>query len=316
MQTITTMLKRMIYLLTALLWGSCSENNVYVDCGTNPPNDGGDGTGGTTLVTFHASVEGRNITRALSPVRKNVQAELYAFDGAAADASGVPVGQGSYLSMTPGLLTGINGYRMHLPNGTYNFYGVSDNSQFPAPAFVEGLSEPLYNGIDYLWWAGLQQDVTSSQTGIPIVFLHCATQVSFELVAGEDVVLNQLALAHLYASTDGAQMRLSSGVIPSVASYQTTVSKMGINGFLAQYIMLPVKTDLPLSVSFDVRINSEITARTFAVDVPLPDGELKAGNSYRFKAVIRGNEITFPSVSVRSWVDVDETGNPLYPTEE
>ena len=44
-----------------------------------------------------------------------------------------------------------------------------------------------------------------------------------------------------------------------------------------------------------------------------PDGELAAGNSYRFRAVINGDDVTFPQVGVSDWVDVDETGNPLYP---
>ena len=90
---------------------------------------------------------------------------------------------------------------------------------------------------------------------------------------------------------------------------------MGITGNLAQYIMLPVKTTAPLQVSFDARINDEATSRTYDVEVPLPNGELKAGESYLFKAVIEGNQITFPSVSVAGWTDVDETGNPLYPKE-
>ena len=49
------------------------------------------------------------------------------------------------------------------------------------------------------------------------------------------------------------------------------------------------------------------------VQVPVPDGQLQAGNSYRYLAVIDANTVTFPSVGVTDWVDVDETGNPLYP---
>ncbi|MEG2614020.1 MAG: fimbrillin family protein, partial [Alistipes sp.] len=71
----------------------------------------------------------------------------------------------------------------------------------------------------------------------------------------------------------------------------------------------------PLAVSFDVLINGEVTPRTYQVTVPLPDDALTAGNSYRFRAVVRGSEVIFPSVSVTAWVDVDETGTPLYPDE-
>lgn len=303
-------------LVVLLLAGGCSKNTIEVV--VNQPAGGsgdGGGTTATSLVTFHASIESRNTTRALTPVQKNVRAQIYAFSGAIANASGTPVEQGPYLSPTPGLLQGINGFRMYLPGGIYNFYGVSDNTQFAAPTFTNGVSEPLFNGMDYLWWSGPQQDVTSSQSGIPVVFLHMATQVVFEVQAGQGITINQLALAHIYPSAEGARMNLADGVITPATTYSAQLFKMGINGTLAQYTMLPIVTDVPMKVSFDVILSGEPGTRTYEVDVPLPDGALKAGDSYRFLAVIEGNEVTFPQVSVRSWVDVDETGKPLYPSE-
>ena len=59
---------------------------------------------------------------------------------------------------------------MFLSNGTYNFYAVSDNFSTIPPTFTSGVSEPLLNGIDYLWWSAIQQDVNSSQINIPIVY--------------------------------------------------------------------------------------------------------------------------------------------------
>ena len=50
------------------------------------------------------------------------------------------------------------------------------------------------------------------------------------------------------------------------------------------------------------------------MDVSVPGGELKAGDSYLFNAIIDGNTVTFSSVNVKNWTEVDETGNPLYPT--
>lgn len=64
-----------------------------------------------------------------------------------------------------------------------------------------------------------------------------------------------------------------------------------------------------------MRIDGEPTPRTYEVAVPLPGGALAAGDSYRFKTVIEGERIAFPSVSVTNWIDVDETGKPLYPSE-
>lgn len=297
-----------------MMAAGCSRNEIVINMpGEN--TDSGSGSAGANLVTFHASVESSNLTRSLTPMMKNVKTTIFAFNDTAVNASGTPIEEGAYLTSNPGIMLGVNGYRMRLPSGAYNFYAVSDNSSFRPPRFSGGVSEPLFNGFDYLWWSALKQDVVADQTSIPVVFLHSATQIAFEVSAGDGVTINQLVLAHVKASAEGAMMDLTTGVIPPATSYMTTQSKLGINGNLAQYTMLPIKTSEPLWVSFDVIINGEMTARTYDVEVPLPDGELKAGDSYRFAAVIQGNSIDFPTVDVTQWVDVDETGKPLYPKQ-
>ena len=70
--------------LAMLLLGACSKNNIYIDLadpneenGNGHPsgNDSGNNNGNPskegTLVTFSASVEGRNITRAMSPMGRD-----------------------------------------------------------------------------------------------------------------------------------------------------------------------------------------------------------------------------------------------------
>lgn len=298
------------------LSGGCSKIAIYIEDGSGGNGSQSGGNADQTLVTFHASVEGRNMTRALTPISKNVQVQLFAFSGTAGSAAGTPAATGEYESSMPGMLAGVAGYKMYLTDGVYNFYAFSENLSYRPIKFSGGQSEPLFNGIDYLWWRGLQQDVSSQQVSVPIVFLHSATQVAFEVEAGAGVTLNQLVFAHITAPASGARMDLSTGVIPPTTSYETgPADKMGINGFLAQYIMLPLKTTTPMQASFDVIVNGETSARTYSVAVPVPDGELIAGNSYRFKAVIQANGIELPSVSVTDWVDVDETGKPLYPKQ-
>lgn len=71
-----------------------------------------------------------------------------------------------------------------------------------------------------------------------------------------------------------------------------------------------------MTLTLEVMANGESSSRSYSVQVPVPDGALKAGNSYLFSAVIDGNTITFPSVSIKKWTEVDETGNPLYPTQK
>ena len=205
-------------------------------------------------------------------------------------------------------------YKMFLSNGTYNFYAVSDNFSTIPPTFTSGVSEPLFNGIDYLWWSAIQQDVNSSQINIPIVYGHVATQVVVELTGGEGITINQLVSAMITPPVVGATMDLGTGVITPATAFGKA-DKMGINGLTAQYIMLPIRHSAPMTLTLEISADNENSTRTYTTQIPLPDGELKAGNSYLFKAVINGNSVTLASVNVKDWTDVDETGKPLYPTQ-
>lgn len=140
---------------------------------------------------------------------------------------------------------GADGFRMLLPAGTYDFYAVSDNPPFSAPAFTDGKSEPLFNGIDYLWWGGADLEISTAQAGVPIVFQHRAAQVVFELTAGVGTTISELSPAHNYPPLGGAGMDLSTGVIPPAAACDTEISKMGVSGQVAQYILLPIEGDRP-----------------------------------------------------------------------
>ena len=110
-------------------------------------------------------------------------------------------------------------------------------------------------------------------------------------------------------------MTLSTGVIPPATSYDKP-DKMGINGFLAQYIMLPLQTNDPMTLTLEVETDGNNNSKTYSVQIPVPSGELKAGDSYLFSAVINGSSVSIPSVSVKDWTEVDETGNPLYPSQK
>ena len=112
----------------------------------------------------------------------------------------------------------------------------------------------------------------------------------------------------------GATMDLGTGVITPATAFGKA-DKMGINGLTAQYIMLPIRHTAPMTLTLEISADNENSTRTYTTQIPLPDGELKAGNSYLFKAVINGNSVTLASVNVKDWTDVDETGKPLYPTQ-
>lgn len=314
--------------LTMLLLGACSKNNIYIDIadpdgeennGNPSGNDGGDDNGNPSkenaLITFSASVEGRNITRAMSPMGKGLQSWLCVYlSNTSNTITGVPVAEGTYITSSPGVLTGNNGYKMYLSNNIYSFYAVSSNSKNPAPTFTNGISVPLSNGVDYLWWHAVHQDVASSQINIPITYQHAATQVVIALSGGTNITLNKIISASITPPKPGAIMDLSTGIITSETTYDKAAT-MGINDFTVQYIMLPVKSSSPMTLTLEVLVNGESFSRTYTTPLTPPNSQLAAGNSYLFRAVIDENSLSFANVSIKDWTEVDESGNPLYPVQ-
>ena len=281
--------------LAVLLLGACSKNNIYMDVAypNGEGNNGGEEGNNDNpdkkdaLITFSASVEGRNITRAMSPMGKGLQSWLCAYPSNTTNTiEGEPVGEGNYITSSPGVLTGIQSYKMYLTNG-----------------------------VDYLWWHALHQDVTSSQVNIPITYQHVATQVVITITGGENITLNKVLSATITPTKPGAFMDLSTGIISSEVSYDKPAD-MGINDFTVQYIMLPLKSSDPMALTMELMVNGESFSRTYNTTITPPDNILAAGNSYLFRAVINENSVSFGNVSVKDWTDVDESGNPLYPIQD
>lgn len=307
--------------------GGCSKDTITIDCssqyatsssGSSDDSGGSDSSGdegaATNLVGFHATVESLNMTRSMSPIAADTRVTIYAFHGATNDATTTaPMARGSYVAQAAGMLSGTNGYKMYLSNGVFDFYAVSINSNVSPPTFSNGVSGPLSNGVDYLWWKCTDYDINASQVTVPIVLNHSATQVVVEVSAGTGVVLQQIVSATISQPQTGAVMNLADGVISPATSYASQPASMGVNGLRAQYIMLPLETDTPMTLTLSLNVNYDPTPRTYTVQVPVPDGALAAGNSYLFSAIIDANTVTFPNVGVTDWTPVDETGNPLYP---
>lgn len=303
----------------SFFFSGCSKNNITINLGDTPeenstsPESGSGSSSGTALISFHASIEGRNMTRSLSPMEKGVASLLFAYKSPV-DLLESPTEEGLYVTSSVGVLSGVRDYKMYLPDGIYTFFAVSNNTYSTPVQFTDGKSHPLINGVDYLWANNKLQDITSQQVSLPIIYLHMATQVVFEVSSGPGLTLKQLVSATITPTKPGAQMTLVNGDIDSAGTYDSPVS-MGINKFLAQYIMLPLQTAVPMKLTLNVLVDDETAPRTYTVDVPVPNGELKAGSSYRFSAVLGDNEVTFSDVSIANWTDVDETGKPLYPKQ-
>lgn len=305
--------------------GSLLQNNIYINYPDEENNGGSSGSGNddnngnpakeNALITFSASVEGRNITRAMSPWKRTSKLVVCLYSQHIEQYHRRSRCSRQLCHLLPGVLTGNLGYKMYLSNAIYSFYAVSCNSTSPAPTFTNGLSEPLSNGVDYLWWHAVHQDIASSQVNIPITYQHAATQVVVAIAGGENITLNKILSATITPPKPGAIMDLSTGIITSEVSYDKAAD-MGINDFTVQYIMLPVKSSSPMTLTLELMVNGESFSRTYTTPLTPPNNLLSAGNSYLFRAVINENSISFANVSVKEWTEVDESGNPLYPVQD
>ena len=69
---------------TTLFFTACSKDSININIGENGTEEGQSDNGTGTpdqkaLITFHASIESRNMTRSLSPMRKGITSSIYAF---------------------------------------------------------------------------------------------------------------------------------------------------------------------------------------------------------------------------------------------
>lgn len=303
-----------IFICVLLLLAGCAKNETYI-YGWSPDNDPDKDNPQeeNVLISFSASLESRHMTRAMSPMPKGVISQVYSFKATDIRLND-PFADGYYITSSVGMLTGVKGYKMYLNNGIYDMYALSSNSLAAPPEINNGETEPLKNGIDYLWWENLDQDVITSQVHIPIVFQHVSTQVVIEVSAGDNLKLDSLISATILPPTPGASLHLQIGIIDPARTYDKTPFSMGINKFLAQAIILPITSDDPMPLTLKILANGETVPRTYTANIPI-HGKLAGGFSYVFSAVIDGNTISFSDASIKDWIDVDETGNPIYPNQ-
>ena len=77
---------------------------------------------------------------------------------------------------------------------------------------------------------------------------------------------------------------------------------------------------MPLSEVYIHKYNRTAPIYSQPIDLPIAfvpiPGKLAGGFSYVFSAIIDGNSVSFPNVSIKDWTEVDESGNPLYPTQK
>lgn len=312
-------MKKLNYLLTLLLLGlligisSCTKNNNY-NYVLLPDDECGNGNNGNNgelcKVNFTGNLESIVGTRSMSPLGIGRYANIYAFDSGTFNSS--PAGIGIYTTQTAGIFTPTSG-PMYLLGGEYDFYTISSNDtkNNNPTSFVE--KYPLANDIDYIWAKILKQDIQNRVSVVPITYNHCCSQIVVKVVAGENVYLGDISSITITPSTPGNSLSIQTGIIPPATTIESTPLAMHLNKNIGQVIMVPLKTSNTLKLSITAEINAVGNIKTFTVDMPVYNGEFQSGHSYLYEAIIDADEITFSNVNLVNWIDVDNSGNPLYP---
>ena len=280
-----------------------------------------------------------------------VKATIYAYENGQTAAS---VANHEYEAGSNGDLTGTESYTMQLGKGTYDFYGVSENSTTAsAPAFNQSGTKTgdLSNNVDYLWVKAANKSISSSSTdqNIELTFERKAVKIAITIKSGTGIELigwdgmtdgsgtaNADAATITPPVTTGCVMTLSTGVIAQSTSL-TTAANMTTGNIVGDdenspkkktsvsYIMLPLgkhngTTPSPtVTLKVKVKVGGQTTEelRTYTADLKAPGGtsdEFQSGNQYNYTATLNANGITFTGAKVTKWEE-KTISEDLKPTE-
>lgn len=313
-------LKNLIALtvMSVMLLG-CTKNTNIIYIGNAEDNDSTETVNSNkkSYITFSGYIESvASYTKTLTSLPMNEVATIYIYKNGQNPDYAIPSDVCSCLSHMHGLLEPLsNKDSVYLAKGKYEFYSISNLSKETPPVFTNGISEGLKNGIDYAWAKHPNFEVESKHTNVPLTYVHSATQIAVKLHTGKGITLDSIVSASFYPSKEGGRMHLNSGYIEPAVEYSNKLSNLVLSGHLALSTILPIKTTQSLKVTYELLLNNDLTKKEFVVNIPLPDNELKAGITYLFNVTLETNEISFSNVNIIEWINVDNTGKPLYPSQ-
>ena len=77
--------------------------------------------------------------------------------------------------------------------------------------------------------------------------------------------------------------------------------------------MVPLKVDeeSDLIYTFQVKLNSELYARTYKANLPVYENYMEPGYSYTYIVTLNSDTITFNNVTISPWIDVTIEDQPI-----
>lgn len=205
-----------------------------------------------------------------------------------------------------GFLNFGNENALFIPGGSYDFYSISTNTANLFGAnFENGKSQPLKNGIDYLW-ASKKNVTINTNTNIPFSYSHRATGIRFTVNAGSNVENMVIRSIRIGQSNEGAIMNLADGIIPPANKLSTEMAVMSVSGNTGTYIMLPLQENIgiPVEVYIDAIIaGTAVVNKKYTAIIPSVTGGFQGGTLHNYTATIGSNSsiIQLMSSLVEDW---------------
>ena len=226
-----------------------------------------------------------------------------------------------FYSKESGTLSPV-GNSLFLTGGTYNLYSVGiNNENIVAPSFNDTIYSGIKNNTDYIWGDLLNVSPSGTAQDYFLNFNHYCTQIQLAVSLTNTITVDSIySIGITPSDTTDVTWNLMSGIMGPSTSVISTIKylpfvKSGDNSYLAQYIMVPLDYDSTEGMTFYIKlkINSELYAREYETQVPVYDGYMQGGYSYKYNFAIDTVTAVFNNVYIEPWVDVDADDKPIIP---
>lgn len=275
--------KLMITISGLLFFAGCSQNEIeFIDPDTNDELR-------QDVIDIEFEVnDAINATKSLSKFGAGRYVTVMAyFHGS--DPSQPPVQTKYYKSNPSGKLIPVT-TNMRLTTGNYDIYAVSTNSlSNNTPQFFQNISQPLKNGIDYLWAKTENIRISKNNKKVPIYFHHECSEIVITITETFFTFIHFVDDAYIMVPAGKTTMNLDNGNINIAPSSATQKLPMKISDNICQIILLPYKEPLQLKVVFKIWVNLDWDYKLYSTEIPIPGYSLEPGLEYKYKAVIKDN---------------------------
>lgn len=309
MKKIEFLISGLIFSLIIFFFPGCIKDHMVVEITNSETYD-------SSYVYFTGTVNDLVTRTGVSALSQNRYVEIYTY------SNNEYYNNTSYITNSPGVLTPTDNQNLLLFNGIYSFYMVSvgNKSQYPPNFNTNNIIGDLQNGIDYLSYNVIAQNIRYN-TNIPIVFNHCCTQIVVDFIPKKDnsgkpeLTIDSVRYVTITPSNpSGITMNLFTGQITASKSIVNSKIEMPNNELTCQQIILPLDYNGNLTVEFQAFINGSTNPIAYKAELSTVNGKLAAGLSYNYEIEMQqnGNTIAY-YVNVYDWTIIDEFGRPLTP---